>query len=1154
MILKILRLFIATISLGLSNAQAWNHGIAPNTSFNGGKFQVNLNFTGIGGDYPFVNWSKNSSGGWSLRDNTGVPAPDAYDQYGYLLPGSDPIVNHFGAAFSIRIPAENYVGNNCLSGTNGTGICSFHRLNGKGTYANGTVIINSSNSVATVTTGSVTSISFSLPQDFRAGMEVPVSGTTGVTITNGTGGTFTSPSGATSAWTVCVAGLTTTNIRLCLNDQVTPLTTTGTAGGTTVVTYGRNACGVTSKCRIVGNITGSPASITAGIQSQDATTPITYRNGIDGIVVGLQGAEETRYEQYLSGTCPGGYNPACQFSTFFINKLKSGNPAVIRALNVINTNESLEVNWADRKPREYFSFGSDMYDRPVSVYAGQTTSTLNAYSLTFGSGAPVDGQQLSLTYDTIPVTVANGANALITWSTSHGLSNGTPIVFGLLTTGTAPGGVTMPSTGGNSNPAGGVPSGFTYFAITTCGSCDATHTQFALTQADALAGTAVTTSSTGSNVVAHASVSPGSATFVSGSCTITWAAAHLASVGEQVSFNGVAAPYNNGKSYFVVSTPAANTMTVSEASGGSCLTPLFNATVVATKNPTLNINGTGPIAIFDLLGYGVGLVKSTQPVSRILSNGGGQKVFSTVTYDGILNIWVKRGGDSSLGNQFFTSGWPPEVFLELNISIGSYPWYSPPSQTVDRVLGITDYNPSLYAMVHVNSPAWVVPRFETAPNETWNGLFPSTTILTSHAVVYANTIGWSTNSSTYQIVGKVASVLGQAAHNEYGGTVDGTKYWAIVGVQSFNFSSATGPTNNVPRLSSADYVAHSTPQSPYTATPAYTWNTHVACAQYFTPGYYLTPKGTTLATANAGGVVTGSILTSAGVSTLNVSSVRVVTSPVFGIGSKLWQAPGLTPTTVVSGSAPNWVLDVAQGTIGSTDINYLASGYDITAAPTFIDSSQYTATFTGSIATVASVSTLTVTNITGYITLGAGSGADFIFDGGAPAFTQISSQLTGTTGGNGTYRLTNNAGTVASATMHSAGVFSLPSENAMYNAIFAFAQGNGTSGGWGGSRKLGTTGYEGSYSPDAKDIGWSLNDQIAALGMITTNSPAMVTGIYGYVLLNNQNFVASGGQFPSLFTFTGISPAPGAGNDIWGALRDIYQPAPTPIWNAYGAL
>ena len=127
--------------------------------------------------------------------------------------------------------------------------------------------------------------------------------------------------------------------------------------------------------------------------------------------------------------------------------------------------------------------------------------------------------------------------------------------------------------------------------------------------------------------------------------------------------------------------------------------------------------------------------------------------------------------------------------------------------------------------------------------------------------------------------------------------------------------------------------------------------------------------------------------------------------------------------------------------------------------------------------------------------------------------------------------------------MTAAGVFSLPAENIYYQRVYSFAQTYANSAG----ALLKMNGYEGGYSPDYVSSGLSLADQLYQDGKAVTSSPGSATGIYGYVLTNLQNFKAAGGEFPSMFQTTGISP----GSDAWSALNDLYQPAPTPIWDAY---
>lgn len=1103
------------------------------TSFNGGKFQVNPNFAGISGGYEFVNYLKNSNGNWDWPDNTGYPPPNEMDAFGYVIPGTSTLISHSGTRVPVLIPAEAYIGNNCVPAQ--TGICFSTLVNGKGTVAQfGTII--TSGATGTVATGATTTITFSSPQDFRAGMEVPVTGTNGTVSPNLTTG------GATGAYTVCAAGLSSTTIQLCLNDQTTALATTGSFTGFATVSYGRSAVGVSAKGRIVGLVTGSPKTINFLITAQDATTPITYRNGLDGVAIVTQGSEEVRYEQWRAGTCPGGYNPACQFGAAHLAKLKTGNPGVIRHLNTINTNSSLETKWTDRKPVGYYSNSAYLYDRPISVFAGMTTSSLTDYSINFSSGAPVDKQQISLSFDATPVTVTSGANALVTW-TGHGLSTGTPFNFFFTPGGSAPSGVT----------ASTVP----YYAITSCGgACDANHIRFATSAALAVAGTAVTTSSTGSNVLAHATVVATTAVLTNSSSTIQWNDP-LIQVGDQISLACIEClpyPFNNGVSYFVTSVNAVTStkadITISKTSGGAAIVACSSCgrTHNGVKNPTLNLNSTGPIAIKDANGWGVNTVRFgvSQPTAR---TSGGNLLYGTLTYDKVLNVWTKVGADNDFGNQLFMSGWPVETSLEYCIAAGAHCYFIPPRHTVDGDTVLPDYNPNLYTYVKNNAPPWMIPRFEIACNELWNHQvdFGCSNLMYDHAAVYADTAGWSQNSGYHQIVGKIASVLGQAVNNAYGNpTINGSKYWSIIGVQTFNFSDGTGATTNAPRVTSADYVVQSSaPPTGYAKSAARLWATHTASAQYWSPGYTGTFVADTLAAANAGGTITGSI---SGTS-LTVSSVNVVTSPVFGIGSKLIQGAGITTATVMSGTNP-YTLDVNLGTIGAfTDISYVASGYDATAAKTYIDSSITSASFTGVLAT----GTLTASSVTGFITNGAGSGGDVLAGTGVTSFTHIQAQLTGTggascpdvtcTGKAGTYS-TSGSQTLSSRAMTTSGVFSITNNVIMNNAVFAFAQTYANSSG----ALLGMTGYEGTYSPDyATFNGANIKDQLYADGKLVISSPGSATGIYGYQATALNNFKTAGGVFPSQFNFTGLSPS----GNAWSAIEDLYQPAPTPIWDAY---
>jgi hypothetical protein len=95
-------------------------------------------------------------------------------------------------------------------------------------------------------------------------------------------------------------------------------------------------------------------------------------------------------------------------------------------------------------------------------------------------------------------------------------------------------------------------------------------------------------------------------------------------------------------------------------------------------------------------------------------------------------------------------------------------------------------------------------------------------------------------------------------------------------------------------------------------------------------------------------------------------------------------------------------------------------------------------------------------------------------------------------------------------------------------------------------------GYEGGYSPSyfsvntATSYTYSIN-QLRAAAKLNTSTPLQTKGLEGWVGLNNLTAKNSNVEFPPLFQFSAITPS----QQDWGALEDLYQPAPTPYWNGY---
>src|SRR5262249_49070451 len=87
------------------------------------------------------------------------------------------------------------------------------------------------------------------------------------------------------------------------------------------------------------------------------------------------------------------------------------------------------------------------------------------------------------------------------------------------------------------------------------------------------------------------------------------------------------------------------------------------------------------------------------------------------------------------------------------------------------------------------------------------------------------------------------------------------------------------------------------------------------------------------------------------------------------------------------------------------------------------------------------------------------------------------------------------------------------------------------------------TAYEGGYSPDFTGGGVSQVDILRFAGKLVTSSPGNATGLQGYTKINYDNFIAAGGEFPSMYIFTGIYPS----GNVWSVFEDIYQPNPPQI-------
>jgi hypothetical protein len=182
--------------------------------------------------------------------------------------------------------------------------------------------------------------------------------------------------------------------------------------------------------------------------------------------------------------------------------------------------------------------------------------------------------------------------------------------------------------------------------------------------------------------------------------------------------------------------------------------------------------------------------------------------------------------------------------------------------------------------------------------------------------------------------GKVLSTIGQACATVYGINNLGSKYWVLAGVQTGQGSSQSAAASWAgPRLSSTSYVRANNPQSPYTATSASLWTSHIACTQYWQPTQYGTGTETTASATFAAVKLIGTIVN--GVLTISSTQLGTVTTGLNVFGQNIALSAGVT---VVSGAGSTWTL--SDLTLNMT-INSLYMGNDSTGVlESYADSSN----------------------------------------------------------------------------------------------------------------------------------------------------------------------------------------------------------------------
>lgn len=296
--------------------------------------------------------------------------------------------------------------------------------------------------------------------------------------------------------------------------------------------------------------------------------------------------------------------------------------------------------------------------------------------------------------------------------------------------------------------------------------------------------------------------------------------------------------------YAGVTTNVGNAYTVAAPStwGGlvdkATVSVLFNASATQSGTCSLNVGATGDINILNQFSGALTVVSNSYPI------GGTFQSMATLVYDALLNAWIKQGGDVALAACGINNGVPPELMVQLCAEIGAHPYFVAPPFACTPM---TDWHTQLATYCRDSGPSWMIPRFE-GPNEQWNGLFPQSTYSNAVGVAY----GWGAGDFM-NWYGRAMSTIGQAVSSVYAD--NRARYQVLCGVQTATGTDGAGTTGSNARLASTKYLLQ-TPQSPYTATAASGWVTHVCCAQYFSPSDYGTGAETTEAAAFAGGDLT----------------------------------------------------------------------------------------------------------------------------------------------------------------------------------------------------------------------------------------------------------------------------------------------------------
>lgn len=557
---------------------------------------------------------------------------------------------------------------------------------------------------------------------------------------------------------------------------------------------------------------------------------------------------------------------------------------------------------------------------------------------------------------------------------------------------------------------------------------------------------------------------------------------------------------NSGNAYSItgngLDVPASGAPT-----HGMTLTLKFNAS--GTGAATLSLNGTTAVPI---LGPYCG------PVSDFAVHLPAAGFHATLVYDSLLNAWLKHGGDTEGFSQGIDNMVPIEVMLQLCAEIGAHPYFVSHHLTLDTP---TDYMPGMMAYVRDNAPSWMIPRFE-GPNEIFNTFagFQCTPYANARATAY----GWGADYHNWY--GRILSILGQMAATVYGvaqaNVKTQQKYQIICGVQTvFAGDSAFNP-----RMTSAKYVLQ-TPPSPYLASAASNWTTHMCCAQYMAPSAYGTATETTLSSAFLG----VRFKASASGGTLAVSSIDTL------VGSFTGSASGGVLTVTGSTGSPIAVgcfITPGSGTSSfSSDMRVTSFGTGTGGDGTYNVTSSQTVSGAMNASAILAIGKTIFGRGVGNGTLSSGIA---ITGGSAPNWT-ISDSTLSLAAGSSIYAGTDMTAPATYGDTLTSGTsdFNLANLNVIYRGWQT----------WAVTYSIKICGYEGGYSTDYTGASSAAVNILRYAAKIT---PAMKT----YLRNNYKSFLTVGGEYPSMYHLGSDYPS----STVWGVLEDLYQTPDPPQWEA----